>query len=63
MSQAKTVQDLRDSAEQLGALLEAAGEQAGNVPEDLWREIAEAAVRVAAAAQMLAGSAEGDDSN
>ena len=57
------VRTLKDSAEELGALLEAAGDRAGSVPEELWREIAEAAVRVAAAAQMLAGSAEGDDSN
>ena len=52
------VRALKDSTQQLGALLEAAGDRAGNVPEELWREIAEAAVRVAAAAQMLAGDTE-----
>ena len=53
---------LKDSAEELGALLEAAGDRAGNVPEELWREIAEAAVRVAAAAELLAGDAGEDPS-
>ena len=32
----------------------------GQVPPELWRELAEAAVRVAAAAQLLAGGAEDD---
>ena len=45
----------KESAELLGELLEQAGERSGQVPAELWRELAEAAVRVAAAAQMLAG--------
>ena len=48
------------SAELLGELLEQAGERTGQVPAELWRELAEAAVRVAAAAQMLAGDADDD---
>ena len=47
--------ELRESAELLGELLEQAGERTGQVPAELWRELAKAAVRVAAAAQMLAG--------
>ena len=52
---------LKDSAEELGELLTRAADQAGNVPEQLWREIAEVAVRVAAAAELLAG--KGNDSD
>ncbi len=51
---------LRDSAERLGELIQKAADQRA-VPEELWREIAEAAVRVAAA-EMLAGDAEEDGS-
>ncbi len=46
---------LKHSAELLRELLEAASERSGEVPQDLWREIAEAAVRLAAAAEILAG--------
>ncbi len=60
MSRPETLRELQHSAELLGELLEAAGERSGEVPADLWREIAEAAVRVAAAAQMLAGDVEED---
>ena len=48
------------SAELLGELLEAVGDRSGQVPAELWRELAEAAVRVAAAAQMLAGDVDED---
>ena len=50
---------LQSSAERLGELIAKAADQRA-VPEDLWREIAEAAVRVAAAAEMLAEDS-GDD--
>ncbi len=53
---------LKTAAETLGELLEQAGNRSGEVPVELWREIAEAAVRVAAAAQMLAGDVEEDGS-
>ena len=50
--------ELRESAELMGELLKQAGERSGQVPPELWREIAEAAVKVAAAAEMLAGDIE-----
>lgn len=50
---------LKDSAERLGELIQKAAEQQ-NVREELWREVAEAAVQVAAAPEMLAGDS-GDD--
>ena len=45
---------LQSSAERLGELLAKAADRKGKVPEALWRAIAEAAVQVAAAAEMLA---------
>ncbi len=58
MSQPDALRALKDSAELLGDLLKAAGERSGEVPQ----EIAGAAVRVAAAAEILAGDVEEDGS-
>ena len=54
------LRELKDSAELLGELLEAIGGRSKKVPVELWREIAAAAVRLAAAAEMLAGDIEED---
>ena len=51
---------LKDSAERLGELIAKAADRKGKVPQELWRAIAEAAVHVAAAAEMLAGDSADD---
>ena len=57
MTDADHLRTLKNSAERLGELIEKAADQR-RVPDELWKQIAEAAVRVAAAAEMLAGDAE-----
>ncbi len=47
--------EVRGAADLLGELLQEAGNRAADVPLDVWREIAEAAVRVAGSASLLAG--------
>ena len=59
MTHTDQLRTLRDSAERLGELIQQAADQR-DVRDELWREIAEAAVRVAAAAEMLAGDSEDD---
>ncbi len=50
--------EVREAADLLGELLQEAGNRAGDMPLEVWRELAEAAVRVAAAASLLAGDGE-----
>ena len=57
ITDADPLRTLKDSAERLEELIQTAADQQP-VRNELWREIAEAAVRVAAAAEMLAGDAE-----
>ena len=59
MTQPNPLRTLKDSAVLLGELLDKAAEQR-RVTGELWSEIAEAAVQVPAAAEMLAGDAEDD---
>lgn len=49
---------IREAGDRLGQLLDQAADQAGHVPPELWREIAEAAVQIATAASLLAGGPE-----
>ncbi len=62
MSHPDALEALKTAAETLGELLEQAGNRSGEAPQDLWRKIAEVAVQVAAAAEILAGDVEEDDS-
>ena len=54
---------IREAGNLLGQLLEKAADQAGDIPPELWRRVAEAAVQIATAASLLAGDVVDDEAS